>query len=56
MFPVVSVFKKMQEIGNGGLILIEILIFLFVLIAGIAYCWRRGDLDWVKSYHLDNKK
>lgn len=55
MFPVVSVFKKMQEMGNGGLILIEILIFLLVLIFGIAYCWRRGDLDWVKSYHVNKK-
>ena len=36
MFPVVSVFKKMNEIGRGGLVLVEIVIFLFVLIAGVA--------------------
>jgi len=50
MFPVAAVFKKMNEIGRGGLVLVEILIFLSVLISGIAYCWRKGDLDWVKSY------
>ena len=55
MFPVVSVFKNGIKAGNGGLILTEILIFLFVLIAGIAYCWRRGDLEWVKSYQVSNK-
>lgn len=52
MFPVIAVFKKMTEMGNGGLILIEVLIFLLVLIAGIAYCWRKGDLDWVRSYQI----
>ena len=58
MFPVVAVFKKMNEIGRGGLVLAEIVIFLFVLIAGVAYCWRKGDLDWVKSFQTpeDEKK
>lgn len=50
MFPVAVIFRKMNEIGRGGLVLAEILIFLSVLICGIAYCWRKGDLDWVKSY------
>ena len=50
MFPVTAVFKKMNDIGRGGLVLVEILIFLSVLISGIAYCWRKGDLDWVKSF------
>jgi len=50
MFPVAVVFKKMNEIGRGGLVLVEVLIFLSVLISGLAYCWRKGDLDWVKSY------
>lgn len=50
MFPVAVVFKKMNEINRGGLVLVEILIFLAVLISGIAYCWRKGDLDWVRSF------
>ena len=56
MFPVVSVFKKMNEIGRGGLVLVEIVIFLFVLIAGVAYCWRKGDLDWVRSFQTPDKE
>jgi len=52
MFPVVAVFKSLNEAGLGGLILTEVLIFLFILVAGIAYCWKKGDLDWVKSYQF----
>jgi len=55
MFPVAAVFRQMQEIGRGGLVLVEVLIFLSVLISGIAYCWRKGDLDWVKSYQVTKK-
>lgn len=50
MFPVVVVFKSMNEVGLGGLVLIELTIFVLILAAGLAYCWRKGDLDWVKSY------
>ncbi len=50
MFPVAAVYRGLNDIGRGGLVLIEILIFLSILISGIAYCWRKGDLDWVKSF------
>ena len=51
MFPVVSIFKRMVDRGYGGVILVEVLLFVSILLAGLAYCWRKGDLDWVKSYH-----
>lgn len=50
LFPVAAIFKKYNDMGLGGVVLIEILIFILILVAGIAYCWRKGDLDWVKSY------
>lgn len=50
MFPVVSVFKKFNDEGMGAMALIEVLAFILILISGIAYCWSKGDLDWVKSY------
>jgi len=53
MFPVAAVFKKFNEAGAGGAILISVLIFIAVLIQGIVYCWKKGDLDWVKSYQVD---
>ncbi|OIQ18418.1 MAG: NADH-quinone oxidoreductase subunit A [Bacteriovorax sp. MedPE-SWde] len=53
MFPVATVFKKFVEIGEGGAILGTFLIFVSVLVLGIVYCWKKGDLDWVKSYQVD---
>jgi len=53
MFPVVAVFKDLNDIGMGGLIFMEIFLFLLILAAGLAYCWRKGDLDWVKTYHTE---
>lgn len=52
MFPVAAVFKRLNEIDRGGIVLIEVLIFLAVLISGMAYCWKKGDLDWVRSFKI----
>tara|TARA_Y100000590_G_scaffold469529_1_gene657919 strand:+ start:369089 stop:369499 length:411 start_codon:yes stop_codon:yes gene_type:complete len=56
MFPVASVFKKFNEIGRGGLLLCTLSLFVIILISGVVYCWKKGDLDWVKSFHLDLNK
>jgi NADH-quinone oxidoreductase subunit A len=55
MFPVATVFRQFVNDGNGALILFEVLMFIFILVAGIAYCWKKGDLDWVKSFQLQNE-
>lgn len=55
MFPVASIFREMNEMGEGGYVLIIFLSFISVLIEGIAYCWKKGDLDWVKSYQVSIK-
>jgi NADH-quinone oxidoreductase subunit A len=51
MFPVAAVFKRFNEIGLGGTLLLSILTFTLILVAGIIYCWKKGDLDWVKSFN-----
>lgn len=56
MFPVASIFREMMEMGHGGYILLIFLSFISVLIEGIAYCWRKGDLDWVKSFQASLKQ
>lgn len=50
MFPVATIFNEMTKMGEGAYVLVVFLSFIFVLIEGIAYCWKKGDLDWVKSY------
>lgn len=56
MFPVASVFKSFNEIGEGGVVLGSLLIFILVLVFGVVYCWRKGDLDWVKTFQLTDEQ
>lgn len=50
MFPVALVFRRFLDVGMGGVVLASFLVFVGILAAGVAYCWRKGDLDWVRSY------
>jgi NADH-quinone oxidoreductase subunit A len=50
MFPVVKIYKEFVAAGEGFYLLVVLLAFIFILLEGIAYCWKKGDLDWVKSY------
>ena len=43
LFPWAVVFREL-----GWLAMIEMGIFLVILLVGLAYVWRKGDLDWVK--------
>ena len=55
MFPWAVVFDKF-----GMLAFIEMLIFIVILLVGLAYVWAKGDLEWVKPKpklaHLAKKK
>lgn len=55
MFPVAAIFRELNDMGEGGYALIILLSFISVLIEGIAYCWKKGDLDWVKSFQVSLK-
>ena len=48
LFPWARVFKTLRQAGFGGFILAEVLVFLAILLVGFLYCWRKGDLDWMK--------
>ena len=43
LFPWAVVFNDL-----GMLAFVEMAIFLLILIVGLAYVWKRADLDWVK--------
>ena len=52
VFPWAIVFgnREMNSIDPrwGGVALTEMFIFLGILVLGLAYVWRKGDLDWIK--------
>lgn len=56
IFPWATVFAQQQLIDAdsrwGWLTLIEMFIFMLILILGLIYAWRKGDLNWIKSEPL----
>jgi NADH-quinone oxidoreductase subunit A len=49
VYPVVAVFKDWVDSGRGMFALVELLIFVGILISGLVYVWRKGDLQWIKT-------
>jgi NADH-quinone oxidoreductase subunit A len=49
IYPVVSVFREWVDSGRGLFALVEILIFVGILVSGLVYVWRKGDLKWIKT-------
>ncbi|HYC56874.1 MAG TPA: NADH-quinone oxidoreductase subunit A [Candidatus Binatia bacterium] len=48
VYPVVAVFKQWVADGRGLFALTEIALFIAILVCGLVYVWRKGDLQWVK--------
>lgn len=44
LFPWAVVFKEL-----GTFAFIEMMIFVFLLLIGLAYVWAKGDLEWIKT-------
>ena len=51
LLPWAVVFKRL-----GSFAFIEGLIFIGILVVGLAYVWKKGDLEWVKPGDLDAMK
>ncbi len=49
IYPVATVFKKMIGEGMGHYVLAELLVFVLILLGGLAYVWKKDDLSWIKS-------
>lgn len=56
MFPAIAVYKGWLGAGMGALALIEILIFVAILVAGLAYVWANKDLEWIKNAGAGRKE
>ena len=54
-FPVVVVYRAWVDAGGSyaWVALGEILVFTVILVAGLAWAWADGDLDWVKDLRLE---
>lgn len=52
IFPWATVFGQKALLAAspvwGWLTLVEMFIFVGILLLGLVYVWRRGDLDWIK--------
>ena len=44
LYPWAVIFQKL-----GMLAFVEAFIFIVILLAGLAYLWKEGDLDWVRT-------
>jgi NADH-quinone oxidoreductase subunit A len=51
LLPWAVVFKRL-----GAFAFIEGLIFIGILVVGLAYVWKKDDLEWVKAGDLDALK
>lgn len=48
-YPVAVVFRRWVAAGAGGVAFVELAVFVAILLLGLAYVWRRGDLDWIRD-------
>ena len=51
LLPWAVVFKRL-----GFFAFMEGLIFIGILMVGLAYVWKKGDLEWIKPEDLDAMK
>lgn len=54
--PVAMVLKEFSQTEYGGPFLLSFLLFILVLLVGLIYCWRKGDLNWIKSFNPSDSK
>ncbi len=48
LLPWAVVYRSLVKAGAlGAWALVEALIFVGILLLGLAYAWRKGDLEWV---------
>ena len=48
-YPVAVTVRRWIDEGRAWAAVVEIVLFLGVLVAALAYVWSKGDLDWVRD-------
>jgi NADH-quinone oxidoreductase subunit A len=49
VYPVAVALKRWVEAGYGGFAFLEIGLFMAILLVGLVYVWRKGDLEWIRA-------
>jgi NADH-quinone oxidoreductase subunit A len=49
IYPVATVFRRWTDAGWGLFALGEIGVFVGILILGLVYVWKKGDLEWIRA-------
>ena len=53
LFPWAAVYNDLMAVmkghPNAWFPFIEVLLFVLILVAGLVYVWKKGDMDWVKA-------
>lgn len=47
LYPWATVYGELINSGLGVYAFVEVLIFVFILVVGLAYAWKKGALKWV---------
>jgi NADH-quinone oxidoreductase subunit A len=54
VYPVACVFRGITRAPGAGsaalIVFVELAFFMGVLLLGLIYVWRKGDLDWLRTY------
>jgi NADH-quinone oxidoreductase subunit A len=48
-YRVVVVLREWAGLGKGWIALLEIALFVAILVSGLAFLWKRDDLEWIKK-------
>jgi len=48
-WPVAAAFRRWVAEGRGATAFVELALFIVILAVGLAYVWRRRDLDWIRE-------
>lgn len=55
IYPVATVFKQWVAQGMGWFAFFEVLVFIGILLLGLAYVWVKGDLEWIRTLRAERR-
>jgi NADH-quinone oxidoreductase subunit A len=47
LYPWATIYSEYIAQGMGLYMFVEVVIFVFILVVGLAYAWKKGALHWV---------